>query len=85
MREFNTSVEATVELHGLIQRKNKLPYNPDINKLIANIEQMINELSIKEVYARQQHKSKIVDAKRQEIKQAMDYLDKLLLMQQLMQ
>lgn len=83
--EFTTAVEAQkicTMYHNKLLRDKK--YNRDLHRLLGNITKMVEELSKLEVVARRSRQRYKVDDKIIEIKQALDYLDKLMLMHKLM-
>jgi len=60
-------------------------YNPDLNKMLRNIESMVTELSKLEVYARRiGHSTHITKNKVEEINKAIKHLEQLTLMSKLM-
>lgn len=61
-----------------------LPYNPDLYKMLKNIEKMIDDLSKLEVEARRIRNTSILQEKITRINQAIDHLEKLLIIAQLM-
>jgi len=69
---------------SLLKQMQSIGYNPDFNKMIKNIDSMITELSKVEVEARRIRKSKLVQNQLDEINKAIDHLEKLLLIAQLM-
>lgn len=69
---------------NLLNQIKSIGYNPDFNKMIKNIDSMITELSKVEVEARRIRKSNMVKNQLDNINHAIDHLEKLLLMAQLM-
>ena len=63
---------------------NSLPYNPDLRRMLNNISNMVSELSKLEVETRRTQKSSYTDKQVSEINKAIDHLEKLLLMAELM-
>lgn len=59
-------------------------YNPDLRKMLVNIEKMVTELSKLEVTFRRTQKYTLLDDKVAEINKAIDHLEKLILIAQLM-
>ncbi len=59
-------------------------YNPDLHKLVLNIDKMVDNLSKIEVEARRTHKTYLVEEKIAEINSAIDRLEKLILIAKLM-
>lgn len=73
------------EVGGELTRQlNKLPYNRDLRKFINNIDHMIVDLSKAEVEARRINKLEYTKEKVDSINQAIDHLEKLILIAQLM-
>ena len=64
---------------------NSLNYNPDLRKMLKNIEKMVEELSKMEVDARRKQKYTYTETKVLEINTAIDHLEKLILVAKLMQ
>lgn len=64
---------------------NSLNYNPDLRKMLKNIEIMVEELSKMEVEARRKQKFTYTEIKAAEINNALDHLEKLILIAKLMQ
>lgn len=69
---------------SLLKQMQGIGYNPDLNKMIKNIDSMITELSKVEVEARRIRKSRLVQNQLDAINKAIDHLEKLLLIAQLM-
>ena len=69
---------------NLLNQIKSIGYNPDFNKMIKNIDSMITELSKVEVEARRIRKSNMVKNQLDNINKAIDHLEKLLLIAQLM-
>jgi predicted nuclease with TOPRIM domain len=59
-------------------------YNADLHKMFQNIGRMVTELSKLEVEARRLQKFSYLDSKVEEINNAIDHLDKLILIAKLM-
>lgn len=64
------------ELHLLLKQSN---YNPDLYKVLKNIDSMITELSKLEVQGRNSNRSNAISKQLENIKKSMDYLEKMLL------
>lgn len=69
---------------GLRQRLAKIDYNPDLKRMFHNIEKMVTELSKLEVTVRRSGKYSFLEDKVTEINTAINHLEKLILMAQLM-
>jgi len=59
-------------------------YNPDLRKMLKNIDNMVVELSKLEVSARRTRHMSYTNEQREKINKAIDHLEKLLLMAKLM-
>jgi hypothetical protein len=81
---FETSSEARKAVNDLKVQLRTLRYNPDLKKMIANIEQMVDELSSIEVKARQTKQPNLGNSLRVKLESAIDYVEKLMLMMRLM-
>ena len=68
----------------LRQQLSKIDYNPDLKRMLRNIEKMVTELSKLEVSFRRSGKYSILEDKVIEINTAINHLEKLILMAQLM-
>jgi len=83
--QIQTSLDWETVGTELTIQLNKLPYNPDLRKLIHNIDIMIVELSKAEVEARRIHKPEYTKEKVDAINKAINHFEKILLIAQLMQ
>ena len=74
-----------MDVGGMLTRQlNNVPFNYDLRRLIANIDKMVIDLSKAEVEARRIHKLEYTKEKVDDINKAIDHLEKLLLIAQLM-
>ena len=73
--------KVSIDLHSQL---NKLDYNPDLKRMFKNIDTMVNELSKLEVSFRRTQKYAILDDRVLEINNAINHLEKLILIAQLM-
>jgi hypothetical protein len=80
---INTSLDWEKESDRLISTISSCGYNPDLKKVYNNINNMVSKLSKLEVEARRTHNNLKVDECLVEINQAIDRLDKLLLIAKL--
>lgn len=83
--KFTTALEASKILDDLVYQARQLNYNKDLRKLIENAQKMVAELGNAEVRARQSHKAHLTDKPREELAQAIDYCEKMLLILRLTQ
>lgn len=79
--QFTTAIEAQKIVTELgAQLRSMKSYNPDLKKMLRNIEGLVEELSKTEVIARQGHAPRMTETKREEIINAINYLDNLIFM-----
>lgn len=69
---------------NLVQQLKSIGYNPDLWKMMKNIDKMVDELSKLEVVARRTHKNNLLEDRVADINKAIDHLEKLLLIAKLM-
>ena len=80
MNEFNNAVEAQKLVDALSKRLKELNYNPDLKKMIKNLDHLVTELSKAEVVARTNRAPGIAQRPKEELAKAIDYADKMLLL-----
>jgi ethanolamine utilization cobalamin adenosyltransferase len=80
MNEFNNAVEAQKLVDALSKRLKELNYNPDLKKMIKNLDHLVTELSKAEVVARTNRAPGIAQKPKEELAKAIDYADKMLLL-----
>lgn len=73
--------EVRIEIES---QMSKIGYNPDLKKMLKNIDNMVTELSKLEVSFRRTQKYSMLDDKVNEINNAINHLEKLILMAKLM-
>lgn len=83
--KFANAVEASKVVDDLSLQARTLNYNKDLRKLIANAQKLVAELGSAEVRARQLHKPYLADKPRKELENAVDYIEKILLVLRLTQ
>ena len=83
--KFTTALEASKIIDDLIYQARQLNYNKDLRKLIKNAEKLVGVLGSAEVRARQLHKPYLANKPREELAQAIDYCEKMLLILRLTQ
>lgn len=81
--QIKSSLEWDKVLTELRRQIGELPYNPDLWKMLNNIDDMVDDLSKNEVEARRKRSSN-TEKQLREINEAIDRLEKLLLMAALM-
>lgn len=82
-RRFNTALEARIIIDKLRWQLGTINFNKDLFKFLHNIERMVSTLSSAEVRARQSHKPSLVDQPRENLANAIDYLEKMILIAKL--
>lgn len=82
-QKFRTALEAREVANVVLKQLKECRYNPDLMLYFRNIEKMISNLSLLEVQARQTHKYHKVDAYISEVEQALDYLEKMIIISKL--
>ena len=83
--KFTTAVEASKIIDDLNYQARQLNYNKDLRKLIKNADKLVGVLGSAEVRARQLHKPYLANKPREELAQAIDYCEKMLLILRLTQ
>lgn len=73
------SADASKKIQELKVQVKKIKFNPDLYRIIRNIDNLISELSKKEVLVRQTKKSYIVEKELIQLNEAFKYLEHLLL------
>lgn len=77
--EFTTALEAEKIIEELHRQIKTLPYNKDLRKLLENCEKLKGILGSAEVRARQLQKPYLANKARNDLKTAIDYLEKVVL------
>lgn len=77
--DFTTALEAEKIVEDLRRQIKTLPYNKDLRKLLENCQKLIGILGSAEVRARQLQKPYLANKARSELKTAIDYLEKVVL------
>lgn len=75
------AIEKIEELKGYLK---SLRYNPDLVKMLHNLEKMKTELSKKEVLARQTKKITVLETPLKNINESIDNFEKLLIIAKLL-
>jgi len=83
--KFTTALEASKIVDDLSLQARQLNYNKDLRKLIKNAEKLVGVLGSAEVRARQLHKPYLANKPREELANAIDYCEKMLLILRLTQ
>ena len=82
---FETAIEARKIVDDFHRQLKTLKYNPDLKKMATNLDQLVSDLSKAEVLARTNRAPSITDKPREELAEAIDRLDKYILMLRLFQ
>ena len=77
--DFTTALEAEKIVEDLRRQIKTLPYNKDLRKLLENCEKLKGILGSAEVRARQLQKPYLANKARDDLKIAIDYLEKVVL------
>ena len=83
--KFTTALEASRIVDDLDKQARSLNYNSDLRKLIKNAQKLVGVLGSAEVRARQLHKPYLANKPREELANAIDYCEKMLLILRLTQ
>jgi hypothetical protein len=78
-RQFNTALQASQIVDELYKEMKRFRYNADLRRMHKNIEKMVNELGKAEVLVRQTHKDAKFLQQKQQVIEAIDRFEKLLL------
>jgi hypothetical protein len=80
MHKFTTAIEAQKLVDNLRKQLRTINYNPDLKKMVANLDVLVNDLSKAEVQSRQAKstRSATVDNCREKLQNAIDYAEKML-------
>lgn len=84
MRKIERAMDWNKVSDDLRSQLNSIGYNPDLRKMLNNIDKMVTELSKLEVTFRRTQKYSMLDDKVLQINNAIDHLEKLILMAKLM-
>jgi len=85
MTDITTATHARSACNALHIELNQIAWNPDFRKLLKNLEDMVSEISRKEVIARRQKHSTVLDEPLQAFNKALNHLNNLILMARLME
>lgn len=83
MKTFETALEARKIVDDLEIMSKRINYNPQISVYLNNLGKMVSNLSSAEVLVRQTKKQHLLDKPKKELAEAIDYFEKLLLIQML--
>ena len=78
-RQFDTALQASRIVDELYGEMKRFRYNSDLYRMHKNIQKMVNELGKAEVLVRQTHKDAKFLQQKQQLIEAMDRFEKLLL------
>lgn len=82
---FETAVEARKIVDDFHRQLKTLKHNSDLKKMATNLDQLVSDLSKAEVLARTNRNSRYTDKSREALANAIDYMDKMILMLRLFQ
>jgi hypothetical protein len=81
--EIKTALEACEVCDNLRKDLSKLRYNPDLNKMLKNIEKMVTEISKLEVTCRRTPSKHILETPLKKLNESITHLEKLILIAKL--
>lgn len=82
---ISNAIHASTIVSSLKQEAGKLNYNKDLHKLIGNLDKLVANLSNAEVKARQSHKQSVLVQPKQDLVEAINYAEKMLMIMRLSQ
>lgn len=82
--KIETSMDWNTVSRELSRQLGALPFNPDLRKLQLNINRLVSELSVLEVEARRTKKPTLTEPLLNQINEAIDRLEKLIIIATLM-
>ena len=82
-RRFDTAIEASKVVDELYKQLRTINYNKDLHKYLKNCQQLVSVLGSAEVKARQSHKKSLTDEPRENLANAIDYLEKMIIIAKL--
>ena len=85
MHNFETAIEAQKIVRTLRDRLKSLKYNPDLKKMVDNLDFLVTELSKAEVVARNNRTPGLIQKPREELAKAITYADNMILLAALCQ
>lgn len=85
MPKVTNSFEGLQECDRLKADLKNLRYNPDLHKMLRNLEKMVSEISKCEVISRQTHKTHLLESPLNKLNESIQHLDKLIIIAKLME
>ena len=82
-RRFETAIEASKVVDELYRQLRTINYNKDLHKYLKNCQHLVSALGSAEVKARQSHKQSLTNEPREKLANAIDYLEKMILIAKL--
>ena len=82
-RRFETALEAADVIDDIRYQLKTINYNKDLYKFLRNVEGLLSILGNAEVKARQSHKPSLVLEPRDKLANAIDYLEKMIIIAKL--
>lgn len=82
--EIKTALEGREVCDSLRKDLSQIRYNPDLQKMLRNINGMITEISKLEVECRRAHSRALLETPLKKVNESVDHLQKLILMAKLM-
>lgn len=82
--EIKTALDGIEVCDRLRKELSQIRYNPDLQKMLKNISNMVTEISKLEVECRRAHSRMILETPLKKLNESVDHLQKLILMAKLM-
>ena len=82
--EIKTALEGREVCDRLRKELSQIRYNPDLQKMLKNINGMVTQISKLEVECRRAHSRAILETPLKKVNESVDHLQKLILMAKLM-
>lgn len=82
--EIKTALDGIEVCDRLRKELSQIRYNPDLQKMLKNINGMVTQISKLEVECRRAHSRAILETPLKKVNESVDHLQKLILMAKLM-
>lgn len=82
--EIKTALDGIEVCDRLRKELSQIRYNPDLQKMLKNINGMVTQISKLEVECRRAHSRTILETPLKKVNESVDHLQKLILMAKLM-
>lgn len=82
--EIKTALDGIEVCDNLRKELSQIRYNPDLQKMLKNISNMVTDISKLEVECRRVHSRMVLETPLKKVNESVDHLQKLILMAKLM-